>query len=104
MAFPPHKTYKYIHIFPHPTLYSNPTPRGDAASASTDANDSDVRGGLWTPATRFPLDYLRIGNKDDHDAPLIAMESGLMEERAMFWRKLQAHAAARVDTALKTEL
>lgn len=29
------------------------------------------------------------------ESPLIDMEIGLMDERAEFWRKLQAHSAAR---------
>lgn len=36
------------------------------------------------------------------DSPLIDMEIGLMDERAEFWRKLQAHSPAR--KSLKVEL
>lgn len=49
---------------------------------------------MWKPAKGYPLDYLRIGNKDHDGQPLIAMENGLMDERAEFWRKLKAHLPA----------
>ncbi|KAG4076411.1 hypothetical protein HA402_005854 [Bradysia odoriphaga] len=56
----------------------------------------------WKPTKGYPLDYLRIGNMYNEDSPLIDMEIGLMDERAEFWRKLQAHSGARYD--LKDEL
>lgn len=51
---------------------------------------------MWKPTKGYPLDYLRIGNvNEEDDQPFIAMENGLMDERAEFWRKLQAHLPAK---------
>ncbi|XP_053670190.1 juvenile hormone esterase [Anopheles nili] len=61
----------------------NPTP-------STETNDkTDLP--QWPPTDRFPLRYLRIGSLDSSKQPIVALESGLFEERAAFWRQLQAH-------------
>lgn len=51
---------------------------------------------VWNPTRSYPLDYLRIGTKDFEGQSLIAMESGLMAERAEFWRKLNAHSPKRL--------
>lgn len=67
--------------------YSDPTPK-----KATNLNDVQVP--AWSATKRYPLDYLRIGNKDDEFGPLITMESGFLEERIAFWRNLQAHARA----------
>lgn len=56
----------------------------------------------WKTTNRYPLEYLRIGNKDKKGSPIIEMEIGLMEERAEFWRKIEAHAPA--SYAVKEEL
>lgn len=45
----------------------------------------------WPPTNGFPLKYLRIGSLDTSVEPLVALESGLFEERTLFWRKLKAH-------------
>lgn len=71
------------------TFSSNPTP-------------PETRLPKWKPTKGYPLDYLRIGNLYKEDSPLIDMEIGLMDERAEFWRKLQAHSAAR--NSVKVEL
>lgn len=48
----------------------------------------------WKATNSYPLEYLRIGNNNKEDSPIIAMEIGLMEDRADFWQKLNAHSAA----------
>ena len=68
---------------------SNPTPQESSSF-------------IWKPANDYPLEYLRIGNKDKEESEIIAMEMGLYEERIQFWRDLQAHSPAK--TSLKFEL
>lgn len=70
-------------------FYSNPTPPETTLPK-------------WKATESYPLDYLRIGNMYKEDSALIDMENGLMDERAEFWRKLQAHSPAR--NAVKVEL
>ncbi|XP_050072058.1 juvenile hormone esterase [Anopheles maculipalpis] len=45
----------------------------------------------WPATNQFPLQYLRIGSIDSTKEPIIALETGLFEERATFWRELKAH-------------
>lgn len=49
----------------------------------------------WQPTSKFPLNYYRIGNQNE-DKPFIAMETGLYEDRARFWREIGAHLPANV--------
>uniref|UniRef100_A0A182QQQ3 Carboxylic ester hydrolase n=1 Tax=Anopheles farauti TaxID=69004 RepID=A0A182QQQ3_9DIPT len=46
---------------------------------------------VWPPADRFPLRYLRIGSLNSAQESLVALETGLFEERTAFWRQLRAH-------------
>uniref|UniRef100_A0A182NR34 Carboxylic ester hydrolase n=1 Tax=Anopheles dirus TaxID=7168 RepID=A0A182NR34_9DIPT len=62
----------------------NPTPPGETNSAVP----------LWPTADRFPLQYLRIGSVNSASEPLVAVETGLFEDRASFWRQLRAHHTA----------
>lgn len=48
----------------------------------------------WQKTAGYPVDYLRIGNKDKEGSPIIEMEKGLLQERAEFWHKLKAHSPA----------
>lgn len=51
-----------------------------------------VEGQKWEPASKFPLDYLRIGNeKKVGTNKLLSMEHDLLSERANFWTELKAH-------------
>ncbi|XP_059611145.1 juvenile hormone esterase-like [Phlebotomus argentipes] len=59
--------------------FGNPTPKSDDSSLPE-----------WKVAGSFPYDYLRIGNYHQSDAPIIAMENGLYEERVLFWRKINS--------------
>ncbi|XP_055700201.1 juvenile hormone esterase-like [Phlebotomus papatasi] len=43
---------------------------------------------LWNAAGSFPYDYLRIGNYNSTNKPILAMEHGLYEERAKLWKKI----------------
>lgn len=80
--------FTYIFIFPrNPTTPASPELRVKNA-----LNDIPV----WSPTNGFPLHYLRIGTKDFEGQPLFAMETGLMAERAEFWRKLNAHSPQRL--------
>lgn len=65
----------------------NPTP-----NAATNLNGLQVP--AWLAATRYPLDYLQIGNKNDAHEPPISMERGFLDKRIAFWRNLRAHAPA----------
>lgn len=79
----------------HPTPPSN-------EDQTTDMGEKVPR---WPPTDRFPLTYLRIGSLDPDREPLFAMEQGLMEERAAFWRKLKAHhPPGTVNEVTKDEL
>uniref|UniRef100_A0AAG5D402 Carboxylic ester hydrolase n=1 Tax=Anopheles atroparvus TaxID=41427 RepID=A0AAG5D402_ANOAO len=60
----------------------NPTPEGEF-------NEQVLP--QWPPTDGFPLQYLRIGSLNSSNEALVALESGLFEERASFWRKLKAH-------------
>ncbi|XP_055700212.1 juvenile hormone esterase-like [Phlebotomus papatasi] len=42
----------------------------------------------WTPANKFPLDYLRIGNYGNPNEPLFAMEKDFWPERSDFLKHL----------------
>lgn len=42
----------------------------------------------WTPADKFPLDYLRIGNYGNPNEPLFAMEKDFWPERSDFLKNL----------------
>lgn len=55
----------------------------------------------WQQASKFPLNYYRIGNLNEHQ-PFIAMETGLYDDRARFWREIGAHSPPKV--AAKDEL
>lgn len=59
--------------------FSNPTPEWSTASEFP----------LWTPARKFPLDHLVIGNKNGNSKKLLSMERGLYTERDELWRKLR---------------
>lgn len=52
----------------------------------------------WTPATKFPLNYLRIGNENGESKNLLSMENDLYSERAEFWWNLRAHHPAHHAT------
>uniref|UniRef100_A0A182JRH2 Carboxylic ester hydrolase n=1 Tax=Anopheles christyi TaxID=43041 RepID=A0A182JRH2_9DIPT len=60
----------------------------------TPADDKDKTLPQWLPADDFPLRYLRIGSLDSTKEQIVAMETGLFEERAAFWRQLGAHHAS----------
>ncbi|GAB0091515.1 hypothetical protein DMENIID0001_063670 [Sergentomyia squamirostris] len=42
----------------------------------------------WTPADKFPLDYLRIGNYKNPSQPIFAMERGFWTERQVFLNRV----------------
>jgi hypothetical protein len=44
---------------------------------------------LWSPARKFPLDHIVIGNRNGESEKLLGMEKGLFEERHEFWKKLR---------------
>jgi hypothetical protein len=80
------KTQNYIlsiHDANDDFILRNPTPDGDLVK--------------WEPTDSYPLKFLRIGNKDYANQPMVAMEKGLLEERAEFWASLKAHHAAKPD-------
>jgi hypothetical protein len=61
---------------------------------------TEVEGLTWKEATKFPLDYMRIGNemKDEVDnQEFMSMERDLLPERANFWNELKAHYPAEDD-------
>ncbi|XP_035896767.1 venom carboxylesterase-6-like [Anopheles stephensi] len=57
----------------------------------TPARETDRTIPHWPSIDQFPLQYLRIGSIDSSKEPILALESGLFEERATFWRELKAH-------------
>lgn len=46
----------------------------------------------WNTATEFPLNYLRVGNYGEPNKALVAMETGLLDDRMKLWRKLKTIA------------
>jgi hypothetical protein len=58
-------------------FHRNPTPTDDLLK--------------WDTTSSYPLRFLRIGNKDYPNQALVAMEKGLLDERAEFWASLKAH-------------
>jgi len=57
----------------------------------------------WKPTKSMPVDYLRIGTKDFEGRPFIAMEKGLLKERADFWLNLKAHLPAETLLNLRKD-
>ncbi|CAG9809984.1 unnamed protein product [Chironomus riparius] len=43
----------------------------------------------WTPASKFPLDYMQIGNENGKSDKLLEMKKDLYTEHAEFWIKLR---------------
>jgi hypothetical protein len=66
-----------------PTIFCcccrNPTPEWSTASEFP----------FWTPAKKFPLDHMVIGNRNGESEGLLGMERGLFEERYEFWKQLR---------------
>lgn len=60
-------------------VFRNPTPEWSTLSEFP----------LWSPARKFPLDYLVIGNKNGNSEKLLSMEKDLFAERFAFWQKLK---------------
>lgn len=71
----PEKFLTYFFFF----CYSNPTPEWN--------KDSKVP--FWSPASKFPLDYMQIGNENGNSDKLLAMKKDLYSESAEFWIKLR---------------
>lgn len=44
---------------------------------------------FWTPATKFPLDYMIIGNENGNSKDIFKMKRDLYPERAKFWLELK---------------
>jgi carboxylesterase type B len=44
---------------------------------------------FWTPATKFPLDYMQIGNENGKSKELFQMKKDLYPERLKFWSDLK---------------
>lgn len=59
--------------------FRNPTPEWSTASEFP----------LWTPARKFPLDYMMIGNQNGNSEKLLSMEKDLFPDRFAFWMKLR---------------
>lgn len=60
----------------------------------TPADNTDHTLPQWPSTYQFPLRYLRIGRIDSSKESITALETGLFEERAAFWRELKAHNTA----------
>ena len=58
-------------------FYRTPTPEWSKES----------RFPYWTPATKFPLDYMRIGNENGNSDKLLEMKKDLYTESAEFYLK-----------------
>jgi carboxylesterase type B len=54
----------------------------------------EVEGQKWQPTSKFPLDYMRIGDEQKGTEKLLSMESDLLAARANFWSELKAHFPA----------
>lgn len=54
----------------------------------------EVEGQTWRPTSKFPLEYMRIGNEMKGTKQLLSMESDLLSARAKFWSELRAHYPA----------
>jgi len=61
---------------------SNPTPEWSTESEFP----------FWTPARKFPLDYMTIGNQNGNSDKLLSMEKDLFPKRFELWRKLRSEA------------
>ncbi|XP_037938711.1 venom carboxylesterase-6 [Teleopsis dalmanni] len=68
---------------------SNPTP-----------NESNITN--WDIANKYPVNFIRIGGKDEKHWTLTTKEEGLLQDRSDFWYQLKAHWAA--DLSKKDEL
>lgn len=44
---------------------------------------------FWTPATKFPLDFMQIGNENGKSQELFRMKQDLYRERLKFWSDLR---------------
>lgn len=44
---------------------------------------------FWTPASKFPLDYMVIGNENGKSKELFKIKKDLYPERAKFWMDLK---------------
>lgn len=60
--------------------YRNPTPNQDEIA---DADRIE-----WKPTTDYPVDYMKIGERNIESGQFIKMESGLLQQRANFWMDL----------------
>lgn len=67
-------------------FYRTPTPEWSKES----------RFPYWTPATKFPLDYMRIGNENGNSDKLLEMKKDLYAKAAEFWIKLREKYGLRV--------
>lgn len=50
---------------------------------------SESKTPFWTPASKFPLDYMMIGNENGQSKELFKMKKDLFPERAKFWMDLK---------------
>lgn len=57
----------------------------------------------WKPALGHPITYARIGSKDPDNWVVLQNEHGLLEERANFWKEINAHLPA-AETSTRDEL
>ncbi|KAL7019624.1 hypothetical protein ACKWTF_011182 [Chironomus riparius] len=64
----------------------NPTPD---LSKKTDLSS-------WSPATKFPLDYMRIGNENGNSDKLLEMKKDLFAKNTQFWIKLREKYGLRL--------
>ncbi|KAG5668733.1 hypothetical protein PVAND_016660 [Polypedilum vanderplanki] len=62
---------------------------------------------FWTPASKFPLDYMQIGNENGLSKKLLQMKKNLYPERVRFWTELREKFALhnwKLETTEKDEL
>lgn len=78
-----------LKIIIHVSFVRNPTPKSSSLPK-------------WTPSKGFPLNFYRIGNDDRSDNALLGMDIGIMDERAAFWREIDAFSPSR--NSIKEEL
>ena len=51
---------------------------------------------LWSPATKFPLDYMKVGNLNGNSAKLLEMKKDLYSRNTQFWIQLRETYGLRV--------
>ena len=50
----------------------------------------------WSPASKFPLDYMRIGNENGNSEKLLEMKKDLFTKNTKFWINLRKKYGLRV--------